>query len=62
MYSVRFEILTVVSLKMAEPNDGGGKDLRNVGEIITDCTAEQPRRQPLSICTWFIFVLIFCVL
>jgi hypothetical protein len=28
------------------PDDGGSKDLRNVGKLLTDYTAIQPRRQP----------------
>jgi hypothetical protein len=29
------------------PDDGGGKDLWNVGKLLPDYTALQPRRQPL---------------
>jgi hypothetical protein len=28
------------------PDDGGSKDLRNVGKLLPDYTALQPRRQP----------------
>jgi hypothetical protein len=30
------------------PDDGGSKDLWNVGELLPDYTAWQPRRQPSS--------------
>jgi hypothetical protein len=30
------------------PDDGGSKDLRNVGKLLPDYTALQPRRQPSS--------------
>jgi hypothetical protein len=30
------------------PDDGGSKQLRNVGKLLPDYTAQQPRRQPSS--------------
>jgi hypothetical protein len=30
------------------PDDGGSKDLRNVGKLLPDYTVLQPRRQPSS--------------
>jgi hypothetical protein len=30
------------------PDDGGSRDLRNVGKLLPDCMALQPRRQPSS--------------
>jgi hypothetical protein len=54
---VGFEVLTAVSTKMFvfwvaathRPDDGGSKDLWNVGKLLPDYTALQPRRQPSSI-------------
>jgi hypothetical protein len=64
-----FEVLTVVSMKIAvfwvvtpcslvevyqrfrgpdRPDDGGSKDHLNVGKLLPDYTALQPRRQPSS--------------
>jgi hypothetical protein len=54
---VGFEVLTVVGTKMVvfwvvapcslvRPDDGGSKDIRNVGKLLPDHTALQPRRQP----------------
>jgi hypothetical protein len=36
------------SLHHHHPDDGGSKDLRNVGKLLPDYTALQPRRQPSS--------------
>jgi hypothetical protein len=51
-----FEVLTAVSMKMAvfwvvapcshRPDVGSCKDLCNVGKLLPDYTALQPRRQP----------------
>jgi hypothetical protein len=35
-------------LWLQRPDDGGSKDLRNVGKLLPDYTALQPRRQPSS--------------
>jgi hypothetical protein len=54
---VGFEVLTAVSTKMAvfwvvapcslnRPDDGGSKDLGNVGKLLPDYTVLQPRGQP----------------
>jgi hypothetical protein len=57
LYRVVFEVLTAVSTKMAvfwvvarcyRPDDGGSKDLWNIGKLIPDYTAIQPLRQPSS--------------
>jgi hypothetical protein len=41
---VEFEVLTAVSTKMSthRPDDGGSKDLWNVGKFLPDYTALQP--------------------
>jgi hypothetical protein len=54
---VRFQALTAANMKMAvfwvvaprsRSDDGGSKDLWNVGKFLPDYTAQQPRRQPSS--------------
>jgi hypothetical protein len=57
---VGFEVLTAVSMKIAvfwvvapcslgnRPDDGGSKDLGNVGKLPPDYTVLQPRRQQSS--------------
>jgi hypothetical protein len=56
-YKVGFGVLMAVSTKMAvfwvvdeshRPDDGGSKDLWNVGKLLPDYTVLQPRRQPSS--------------
>jgi hypothetical protein len=48
---VQFEVLTAVSMKIAmsthRPDDGGSKDLWNVGKLLPDYTVLQPRRQAI---------------
>jgi hypothetical protein len=66
---VGFEVLTTVSTKMAvfwvvapcslaevyQLDHGGSKDLWNVGIILPDYTALQPRRQPSLLSTFSLF-------
>jgi hypothetical protein len=40
---------------MSRPDDGGSKDLRNVGKLLPDYTAQQPRRQTSSIHVLYAF-------
>jgi hypothetical protein len=45
-------VYAIYSTSMLEllyrPDDGGSKDFRNVGKLLPDYTALQPRRQPSS--------------
>jgi hypothetical protein len=61
MYLFRIEVFAAVSMKMAvfwvvapcsqgdRPDDGGSKDLWNVGKTLPDYTVLQPRRQTSSL-------------
>jgi hypothetical protein len=60
IYLVRFEVLMAANIKITvfqvvapcslshRPDDGGSKHLRNVGKLLPDYTAQQPRRQSSS--------------
>jgi hypothetical protein len=41
-------VVAPCSLVTHRPDDGGSKHLRNVGKLLPDYMAEQPRRQPSS--------------
>jgi hypothetical protein len=43
----------VASCKAMSPDDGSSKRLRNVGKLLSDCTAHQPRSQPSSASSLF---------
>jgi hypothetical protein len=40
--------LPVLRFNLYRPDDGGSNDLCNVGKLLPDYTAQQPRRQPSS--------------
>jgi hypothetical protein len=43
--SIKFLHEVIFEIKN-RPDDGGSKDLWNVGKLLPDYTAQQPRRQP----------------
>jgi hypothetical protein len=43
-----FKEIIFIIRAMSHPDDGGSKDLWNIGKLLPDYTALQPRRQPSS--------------